>query len=381
MKKDIGIITHLYKSTNYGGVLQAYALCKYLNEQGYSAEQIQYEKKELTTVRKKVGKIYRTLRRIGRRMRNVDIYEKIESRKIKFEKFKQNNICQSSIVYKENNLKQVSSEYRMFITGSDQVWHPNAVCNAYLLSFGLSGVKKISYAASVAKDSLTKEQSDLFREAFEDFQAISVREKSTVDLLQPLSPVDVQWVLDPVFLLSSDVWSKSVGEKINRDKYVFCYFLGESIGQREVIRDYAKKQNLNVVSLAYLNNDYNVYDEAFPGEKVIDADPMDFVRLIRDAEVIFTDSFHAMAFSLIFKKEFWVFERESKSTMSSRILSLAELYGVQNRFLDDEQKLDIDTLINMYPIDYEHSKTNIKDMQLKSTRFLKYNIGACLGES
>ena len=62
MKKDIGIITHLYKSTNYGGVLQAFALCEYLNEQGYKAEQIQYEKTDEPTLRRRIGNICRALK-------------------------------------------------------------------------------------------------------------------------------------------------------------------------------------------------------------------------------------------------------------------------------------------------------------------------------
>lgn len=63
MKKDIGIITHLYKSTNYGGVLQAFALCEYLNEQGYKAEQIQYEKTDEPTLRRRIGNICRSLKK------------------------------------------------------------------------------------------------------------------------------------------------------------------------------------------------------------------------------------------------------------------------------------------------------------------------------
>ena len=244
----------------------------------------------------------------------------------------------------------------------------------------MPGIKKISYAARVAKDSLTKEQSDLFRKAFEDFQAISVREKSTVNLLQPLSPVDVQWVLDPVFLLSREAWSNVAGEKLNRRKYVFCYFLGDSTSQRQMACDYAKKKNFDIVAIAYLNNEYAVCDETYSGEIVIDADPIEFVQLIRDAEVIFTDSFHAMAFSLILRKEFFVFERRTESTMASRILSLTEVYSVQERFLREGKSLHIDTLINMQSIDYKRSEANLINMQLKSARFLKENIRACLGE-
>lgn len=282
-KKDIGIITHLYKSTNYGGVLQAFALCDYLNEQGYITEQIQYEKKDDITFRKAVGNICRKIKRNFKKVQYADVYKKIDSRVSKFEEFKKRYICQSQGIYRQDNLNNLPNEYRLFITGSDQVWHPDAVCDAYLLAFGNSEVKRISYAASVAKSTLTEAELERYSLAFRNYSAISVREKNAVELLQPISPIKIHWVLDPVFLLDRKKWNTFAGDKRIKKKYIFYYFLGESDTQRKVAYEYAKKINCEVVSIGYLNNEYMSCDEKYSKQNIVDADPLEFVRLIRDA--------------------------------------------------------------------------------------------------
>lgn len=379
MKKDIGIITHLYKSTNYGGVLQAFALCEYLNEQGYKTEQIQYEKTDELTLRKRVGNICRALKKCYSKAKHASVYKKIDSRAIKFEEFKKKYICQSRNVYTKNDLDKLPQEYKLFITGSDQVWHPNAVCDAYLLAFGNSEVKRMSYAASVAKDTLTEAELERYSLSFRNYSAISVREKNAVEILQPASPIKIQLVLDPVFLLGRKKWDSLGGDKRIKKKYVFCYFLGESNAQRKAAYEYAQRRECDIFLIGHLNNEYMECDEKIRGENIVDADPLDFVRLIRDAETVFTDSFHAMAFSMIFRKDLFVFERSAKSTMSSRIISLAEMYGIQGRFLNDGYQ-DSEKLFSIPPIDYEHSEANIEELREESISFLLNNVKNCLEE-
>ena len=83
------------------------------------------------------------------------MYKEIRGREVKFAAFRDGAICHSKEVFTQDSLNRLAKEYQLYITGSDQVWHPNAVCDAYLLDFGIEGIKKMSYAASIAKDTLS----------------------------------------------------------------------------------------------------------------------------------------------------------------------------------------------------------------------------------
>ena len=102
-------------------------------------------------------------------------------------------------VYTQRTLKKLAGEYDLFITGSDQVWHPNAVCDAYLLDFGMDGIHKMSYAASISKDSLTEQEQIRYQNALADYRAISVREKNAVGLLQSFIAMPIKWVVEDVY--------------------------------------------------------------------------------------------------------------------------------------------------------------------------------------
>ena len=157
--KQIGIITHYYGSKNYGGVLQAYALCQFLKNQGFDAEQIRFDKDKGESIKRRLGKAYRYTLSIPRRIKYRRLYKEIRGREVKFAAFRDGAICHSKEVFTQDSLNRLAKEYQLYITGSDQVWHPNAVCDAYLLDFGIEGIKKMSYAASIAKDTLSAEES------------------------------------------------------------------------------------------------------------------------------------------------------------------------------------------------------------------------------
>ena len=187
----IGIITHYYKSKNYGGNLQAYALCEFLNK-NHDAEQIclQYTRKKrvkkslITFMKKGLAKCIKKLKMLVNHGKLQKMHQLLEERNNRFEAFN-NSIKHSKVVYDEETIKQASLEYDFFVTGSDQVWHPAAVNDAYLLSF-VQGKPKISYAASLSVNSLSKEHQDMFGLALKDYSAISVREENAIEILNQL---------------------------------------------------------------------------------------------------------------------------------------------------------------------------------------------------
>lgn len=378
--KQIGIITHYYGSKNYGGVLQSYALCQFLKNQGFDAEQIQFDKDKGESIKRRLGKAYRYTLSIPRRIKYRRLYKEIRGREVKFAAFRDGAICHSKEVFTQDSLNRLAKEYQLYITGSDQVWHPNAVCDAYLLDFGIEGIKKMSYAASVAKDTLSAEESGRYKKAFKDYAAISVREKSAVELLRPITPVEIQWVVDPVFLLRREEWKSLVGSKCDSERYALCYFLGNDSTERRIAKEYAKCKNLKLKVMPFLNGEISEDDLDYGDERIINASPSEFVQLIQNAEIVFTDSFHATAFSLLFERQFYVFERSFQSSMGSRIESLTELFSVQDHYCNIPNRTTFDYIYETASIDYSKEFTAFETMRKRSISYLLSNINKILEE-
>lgn len=378
--KSIGIITHYYNSKNYGGVLQAYALCRLLKNQHYDAEQIQFDKQKGQTIKHWLGDQYRKCLLFFAKIKYREIYKQIGRRERAFKAFRERQIPHSEKVFSQSTLKDLAKEYKIFITGSDQVWHPNAVCDAYLLDFGVEKIHKMSYAASIAKESLTECERKRYQKALMDYSAISVREKDAVGILQPIAPVKVQWVVDPVFLLRKTEWERLIDRKPIPDPYILCYFLGSNDSARELAQEYARKKNLKLKSIAFADGKVDQSELHFEDEKIADASPETFLELIHDADMIVTDSFHAMAFSLLFEKQFFVFERGNGSSMGSRIVSLAELFGVLDHFCNTEDKMTCSYMEKIAAIDYSKKFSRFETMRTESIAFLLDGINHCMKE-
>lgn len=344
MEKDkkIGILTHYYRSDNYGGVLQAYALCKVLRNLGYEAEQVcipvvceQFdgESRQADLEHKKSAPV-RVFNRLQRKLFGVDRI--CRERKRSVIDFSESVIPHSDRVYSNETIQEASEMYDVFITGSDQVWNTDYYVPAFFLGFVPEGRIKFSYAASIAKKSLSSKERVFFGQALRDFSGVSVREDNAVELLKDYSPVKVESVLDPVLLLDRAEWDKIADGRFLKDKYIFCYFLGQNDVSRTIAKEYKKSTGSKIVTMPYLTKEYSKRDRLFGDIKIDAATPSQFIALIRDADMVITDSFHATAFSIIYHKEFIVTQRTRYNDMISRIDSLLGLCGKQDRFIPNE---------------------------------------------
>lgn len=349
MKRDlsmkIGVFTHYYLSDNYGGNLQAYALCKVLQNLGHDAFQICYKRK--TTNRANlIQKFFRFFRyrskRIFIRICKRDFYNKIDERKNAILEFNQQSIPHSTKVYDEESLSKLNDIFDMFITGSDQVWHPNVLCSGFLLEFCQDSRKKTSYAASIATNKIDEESAVRLKKALESFSHISVRENDSLTILSDIGIHNCEWVLDPTLLLSADDW-RTIAKPITlTQNYVLTYFLGDNEVSRQKATEYAERNNLQLVSLPYLLNQYRKCDKDFGDIQLFAVSPEQLLYLIDHADTVFTDSFHATVFSLIFQKNFYVFKRNISDKMTNRIQSLLEIFGFSERFItEDSEYVDI----------------------------------------
>lgn len=321
MKEKVAIIT-FHRAVNYGSSLQAYSLNSFLNGAGFEAYTLDYwpsvykdyYDSSFITYGGKFGFIKTFFSWINR--------DKIVAKTNKFKFFINANLMLTTRL-SEQDLYSVHDCYDFYITGSDQVW--NSKCfeftPVYYLDFVNDKKKCLSYAASTSVANIN--ESPLFKEKIENFKAISLREPDAAKKAsEVLGRNDVKVCCDPVFLVDKEKWLSLASEsnlKIEPGKYVFAYFIGDYPGMRKLGRTIAK---LYKVPLVVCN--FNIRDYLIKTKKFYDAGPIDFLYLIANAKAVIADSFHACAFSAIFKKPFIVYGQNKVSNRTNNLLNLLD---------------------------------------------------------
>ena len=379
MQRKIGIITMYYKSTNYGGSLQSYALVSFLNKEGYTSEQVRFvnqpsEFQRLRVlfawgIRRAVVDVLRNAKRTVkkiffiRKKTSSEFARTVAARRIVFSQFGEEFVSQSDVVYNAKTIRNANKEYDVFITGSDQVWNFSWYNPIYFLDFASRGKKKMSYAASISMKSLNKAQKRIVKKSLKNYSAISVREADAVDLLDGLTPIEPKVALDPTLLLSRDDWNEVAAKESPSEEYIFCYFLGNNQKAMDMARKYAEKHGLKLVdvtTLRFLDID---------GTERTEYGPREFLSYIRGAKCVFTDSFHAVVFSKIFEKQYFVFNRDERGSMSSRIRTITSLFETEERFCYGERE-NLGYVESLTDIDYAKPLLKFEEKKKESIEFL-----------
>ncbi len=377
--KDVAILTKYYKNYNYGGVLQGYALKRTLEDLGYSADIISYD------VWKNGNPIYKSVfeqsKQYGFKSAVSKVIEKsvgklrflikdtLNARIIKFNDF----VHYDTNEYSDDNMTDLNKHYNAFISGSDQVWNPNAVRMLYLQSFVEKGKKKISYAASIGRNKLNDKEASVLSYYLKDFDNISVREKTAKELLEKYIDNKIDVVLDPTLLLEKEKWDDISASKIHNRPYALFYFFSNSLEIRKKAIEFCNYKNIDLLMIPYANQQFNFSDSKGPGIRVIDIGPKEFVSAIKNADYVFTDSFHGAAFSIINEKQFFVFERNKKEhvSMNSRIYDLLDIFDLSYRLLSIDS---FNSLNSLQDIDYMKVNKKKQELKKKSIDFIKKSL-------
>ena len=256
---------------------------------------------------------------------------------------------------------EVGKDFDIYITGSDQVWNLKMVNGdtTYLLDFVHNGIK-LSYAASFKIENIDSYALNNYKKNLSTFKAISVREQNLQVFLDKELNLYSSVVLDPTLLIGRKFWNKRVYDKsILRNKYLLIYYVNPPDMLLRYAFSYAKKNGLNVVSLNHIRN-YNDYID------FSDASIDEFINLVAYAEVIFTTSFHGMAFSIIFEKAFFYEIPEKSGNNNARLISLANKLGLENRNI---AKCDFESKIR-----WEKVNINLEKEINNSSVFLRNTI-------
>lgn len=345
-----GVITLPYAARfNYGNILQNYALCRYIRNLGCPVEAIHcaaYSKSnELRlALHHKLGLL---IEKKGQKLSIQKEHPNTICRNRAFHAFIDEEIQPRKFSrYSENTYQQICDRYDRLIVGSDQVWNPfwavnEKTANTFFLEFFRG--KRISYAASFGVTAIPEEKREIFRKGLNNFDHISVREEAGAKIVEDLLGAKPEVVIDPTMLLCADEW-RAVQRKNplwDGKPYILTYFLGE---QDDHVRDEIVK--------AAASSHCDVQDiSPRLDSSLYTAGPREFIGSIDRAAAVYTDSFHAAVFSILFGTPYAVYDRKQKDmdNMSSRIDTLLHLLELprscikwdagQARFNADDKKV------------------------------------------
>ncbi|WP_158582902.1 polysaccharide pyruvyl transferase family protein [Lysinibacillus yapensis] len=368
--KKAGIIT-FHCADNFGAVLQVYALQQTIKEMEIDVEIIDFKPRAITSSYnhdsnikfnfKKIG-VARTIKIVLTKTYN---YSKIKKRLESYDTFRRNYLKVSDKKYYSNEeLLNDPPNYDFFITGSDQVWNPKFkkdIGNSYFLDFVKGNARKISYSASIA-EKVDKHLIKDYKTYINNFDYLSIREKSSLDFLKSLTNKDVAVTLDPTLLLVKEKWDRIVENPMRGKKYILVYDLQQNKELIKLANKLSEEMGVSIISFS-TNKDYNNRIDSFQNKR-----PDEFLGLLKNAELVLTNSFHGTVFSVIYKKLFYVMPPK---TRQSRLIDFLKDIKLEDRVVNNS----IDIKNYKQEIDYNQVNNLLKIKREESINFLKKSFG------
>lgn len=374
-----------FNGVNYGMLLQAYATQVVFDDMGVKTEIINYKRTDKKGVRPTPYLAFFFLDKVKARMKayflsknnkpsSIIQQKNIELRKEVAINFRNEKLHDIVECYGYNQLCELGKRYDAVVVGSDQLWLPEAAFGVFrTLRFVPDDVLKISYATSLGVSEYPFYCKSSARQFLNRFDYISVREKQGKKIIETLTNKPVQIVVDPTYLLTYEKWLELIPYERNEyGEYVLCYFLGSDERARNIVKSFAKKHSLKLISILS-NESFLKTDDDF-GTILVGKSPDEFINLIRNAKYVFTDSFHGLAFSVINRKNFYIFYRKRVGATSrgSRIDNILEMWGLESRLLINGEEI---SLLNDEHIDYKAVERRIEEKRKASLKFIRDSLG------
>lgn len=376
--KRIGILA--VRTLNYGSLLQSYATQEIVKDLGYDCDIILYKKTNM--VKQGLRLLDKDVRNNTLRSFHKKLYIKTHGKELQSYFSRKtaalvnfiDEYFKSSPEYRGRKaLLAAGREYDAYLLGSDQVWNPmNYGGDYFSMSWVPDDKVKIAYAASFGVTEIPEYQIKKTKKDLARIEYISVRETSGQELVKNLIGRDVQVVADPTILANRRIWDDLKGDRLIKKDYIMCYFLGSNPNHRKLAEELSKKTGLPIVTLPH-GDEIVKADFGFGEIKPQSVGPAEFVNLIGNAKYVCTDSFHGTVFSILYKRQFMVFNRytadvNGKSSTNSRLSSLLNLLGLENRLYDSNKGLKQDMFD---PINFETAHKNIEKLREQSLAYLK----------
>jgi len=357
MKVGIISINKYSKHLNYGAALHSYAFQHYLDKHGIDNVIIdylprfmkKYNMKYPVIARQPKEQFRRSLFWLGAFFPNIVKYNKF------MDFFK--NHYRTTRQYTEKQLAKADLDFDTVICESDVIWSPHSTQgfdNGFFCNLpSMKDKNKISYAACIGYTKFSEKRQAKFRELLKNFDSISVREIQGTEFTQQFTDKKVYNVLDPTLLLDAEDYQDIIISP-KEQGYVLVYNCLKN--NKKMVLDAkkaAKQLGLKVIEVSvYYNNFYLDKVKTTIGIE-------EFLGYFQNASYVFTNAFHGVCFSLIFKKDFYTYARGTKD---SRVTSILHLMDLDGRFLQNDQELPAITSID-YDKVYEHLNRERKKSQ------------------
>lgn len=370
--KNIYILT-FGGGINYGSCLQATALARKFEELGYDVSFVTRFAVPSVFIRHPQLFLVRVVNKLhsGERERffNSVPYEVSSERKHRIELYEREHTKTVEIT-DNKQWKDIVRNKSIFVVGSDIIWQPAlGYPGRNFLDFAYySGLKMFSYASSFGSKQLPAKYYSLYRKYLNAYAGVSVREKSAANMLKNITGIDVKNVVDPTLLLERKDWDVFAERaKLSVDvpaKYILCYFVMDDSRYWRYISIVRNTTNLPVVVLPM-----HCSDETQPYTIIKDGTPYEFIWLIKNAEFVFTDSFHACVFSTIYEKEFYLMRRSRKDE-DAKYDDFLIRFGLSSRQIKDETVFRRDSNLN-----FDTARDNIVEDRLYSIKYIENCLG------
>lgn len=380
-KLKVGIVTYWITQSNYGSVLQNYALQTFLRKFDFESFLIRNDiaqsfsrwkfYKEIFISKGFLALVSYFIKRFFYNFLSLVSFQRKKDSRRKFENFIDKNLNPTKVFKSLDELKLECPKAELFIAGSDQIWNTygksydliSSSIKSYLLAFAPKEAKKIACAASFGSASFDSGFENLFKSELSKFDFISCREKSGVEICKNQGFENAVQQPDPTMLLSCNEYKKIADyELVPKNSYILLYLLGNdtdfSVGK---LKGFAKKRNLDVVYVsANEMQKVNFHKKIYPTVN-------EWLGLYDKASFVVTNSFHGTVFSLIFNKMFLTVRQSGKfSSQNERIDSLLEYFSLQDRFFDGDLEKKL-----FEPIDFELINQKMKEIR-EASPFVEY---------
>lgn len=360
--KKIALVT-CYFQKNYGSQLQAYATQMAFDKLELANETIKIDGLlpeinkakyryflskifDMNTVKDKMA----TVRKVIAKKQNPEYAKNLSIRYKMFEGFANTQFTLSKQFNSKTELGAEADKYAAVVVGSDQLWLPsNISADYYTLNWVPENVCKIALSTSFGISVLPKKYGEIAGKFLNRIDYVSIREVSGQKLIKQWANRDVPVVCDPTIMFTADEWVNALGAEgagkrfADGNKYIFVYFLGNNPWEREVVKRVQQETGYKIVQIAH-SDEYVKSDVGFADYTPYNAGPKEFEELIRDAEYVFTDSFHCSVFSMLNAKNFFTFPRyadDGPASTNGRLYSLLSLVKQEMRMVRKNDLFDV----------------------------------------
>lgn len=366
----VGILT-LQTGYNYGGSLQCEALQETLIGLGNDVSVINYYPVRIHAVPFWKGWGLHGKGRLSRIMRRWNQLLYLEPYEEKYNQYKKEKLRLTKPCYSPEEIDDLCADYDVLVVGSDQVWnlayHPDQV---YYLAYPEEfGGKKISYAACCGNK--VTDAPEWVATRLNNLDAIAVRNSFTRDWVEEITHgerSEVEIVADPTLLHEFDLPDTI---KPQQRKYILVYIIGagDKAFHHDIIRK-AKEKHGDIPVILAMATGYKIQLFNWVDEKLWMLTPYDWISWIKNAQFVYTDSFHGVLFSIKYQRDFIAYYAEA--VRSPRLVTLGKDFNLSDRIVKLTHMTD-----NIYlrkEIDWSIVNEKIENLRSSSMDYLRRHV-------